>query len=280
VRPWIPPYLKNLGAKRCVTMQLPGTTTDWARSTSPDADAANALLTVRHQLDSCLSCVSSNSSSSQQCKAGDVPHITRCKGVLDPTRLAWSYQTSPPPSSGEPTAVPSCIMGFNLRGADIDGTPKGGFLGLTKRQCQDWCDENSECKAYVFLAKGCEKHDVDSCYLKTQQAGEVMRIAPVATCMCACFDMNALFLPPNRRQRRVPASARSHSPPPSSSVRRHRCLLRAMVARCCHQAPAAPRSRRSRYSLYIALHAASTTAVAFLAVPPNVARSTLSPNVA
>jgi hypothetical protein len=51
-----------------------------------------ALLSVRHQPDTCVSCVASKGGfGPKTCRVGDRPSITRCQGNADLTRLAWQY---------------------------------------------------------------------------------------------------------------------------------------------------------------------------------------------
>jgi hypothetical protein len=189
---------------------------DWTRAGAADLDLNEALLSVRHQPDTCLSCVGARGTSAK-CQVGDVPSISRCNGEQHPSRLTWAYQTlvaldvdrgsesdmldgvgvggaktDEGRARGGASAgarggaagvggatVPSCIPGLNMRGDDVSDTPKGGFHGYDKPGCQDACQSRTDCVAYVFLREGCE-HSQDTCYLKATLEGN-------GVTSCACF---------------------------------------------------------------------------------------------
>jgi hypothetical protein len=91
--PGTAPEIRNVGSDLCLAMQLG--TTDWHRGGAADRNEWDALITVRHQPDTCVACVSSKGQGGvrwPQCQLGDNPHVTRCLGRLDPSRLAWEYR--------------------------------------------------------------------------------------------------------------------------------------------------------------------------------------------
>jgi hypothetical protein len=84
--------IRNRRYRTCLSVSL--NTKDWRRTGQADLDESQALISVQHQPDSCLACVSSSGEAGQTCGVGDVPKITRCNGALDGSRLTWAYQTN------------------------------------------------------------------------------------------------------------------------------------------------------------------------------------------
>jgi hypothetical protein len=168
------PFIKNLGVNLCLAMQLD--TADWSRSGAAAQSEAQALITVQHQPDTCLSCVKSSGANSV-CQVGDRPRITRCSGGHESTRLSWEYMTLAPPAHS-PGGDGECVWGINMWFFDIN--PGAPMLNLTVSQCQVACQEEAKCKAYVFKKQGCLGVPTDQCWLKSSDQGQER----AETCTC------------------------------------------------------------------------------------------------
>jgi hypothetical protein len=201
------PGIRHHFRKQCLTVKYEESA--WQRTGAAVTDMASALLTVQHQPDTCLSCVSSIGKVGTKCSVGDVPKITRCAGGLDASRLAWEYSQPAPPdgkslsieASGKtifsehppPASVAAslnasvasavqgggtCVHGISTPFYDLPnlGPNMQPFRGGDEVGCRKLCEQYMPaCKSYVFYDRGCHPSPAYSdslCWLKSGTDGQ------------------------------------------------------------------------------------------------------------
>jgi hypothetical protein len=195
----------NIGNNMCLAMQLD--TSDWTRIGGAEGGQSQALITVAHQPEVCLSCATSASAiastsarassaannlaaangtttstsnvgvSGAICKVGDRPKLQSCEGTIDTSRLSWEFMPLKQPTlltgnTGE------CTPGINMWFGDLPSMPVYGYTVL---QCQNLCESTADCKAYVFQEKGCEEATAPRCWLKN--TGQYAEKSEACSCM-------------------------------------------------------------------------------------------------
>jgi hypothetical protein len=187
--------LRSVWLNYCLSANIQ--TNDWTRTGQADEDEPQALVSVAHQPDTCLACVSSSGDVGQTCKVGDIPKITRCNGALDSSRLTWAYQQNLSATADGVHAnkhvqhnsavnalakssfvslmrLNSLMRHKSFKSKVAAGAPGECIPGFTlynfdlplatnpvrnvsEAICRSLCDFHPGCKAYVFEKQGCSK---------------------------------------------------------------------------------------------------------------------------